>query len=99
MRVGRGVGDFSRLRRIEVDRERVRLALSLDFERPEDALRFASRSVLMRARSRDFGRSLPSFSLESSFLDALRLFDLDWRRLRRSPPLLEDEEDDELQIE
>lgn len=106
MRVGRGVGDFSRLRRIEFERLRLRslerFALSLDFERrSDDPLRLLpSRSELKRPRSRDFGRSFPSFSFESGFLAGLRLFlglfDLDWRRLRRSPPLLDDEDDEEL---
>lgn len=100
MRDGRGVGDFSRLRRIEFERLRLRslerLILSLDLERRSDDPRrlFPSRSALKR-RSRDFGRSFPSLSFES-FLTKLRLFDLDWRRLRRSPPLLDDDEDDEL---
>lgn len=85
MREGRGVGDFSRLRRVEFERERERLrsrderlTLSLDFERrSEDPRRLApSRSELKR-RSRDFGRSFPSFSFESSFLAALRLLDRD----------------------
>lgn len=105
MRVGRGVGDFSRLRRVDTERDRdrlrsrERLARSFDFERFEDPLRFApSRSVLKRALSRDLpSRSFPSFSFESSFLTALRLLDRDCRRLRRSPPLLDDEEDEELQ--
>jgi len=94
MRDGRGVGDFSRLLRIEFERLRLRslerLILSLDLERLSDDPRrlFPSRSVLKR-RSRDFGRSFPSLSFES-FLTKLRLFDLDWRRLRRSPPLLDD---------
>lgn len=84
MRVGRGVGDFSLLRRIELERERDRLwslgrlALSRDFERAEDPLRLgASRSVLKRALSRDLGRSFPSFSFESTFRALLRLLDLD----------------------
>lgn len=80
-----------------MDRERVRLTLSFDLDLPPDEpLRFASRSELKRPRSRDFGRSLPSFSLESTFLAGLRLFDLDWRRFRRSPPDDEEELDEEL---
>lgn len=84
MRVGRGVGDFSLLRRIELERERDRLwslgrlALSRDFERADDPLRLtASRSVLKRTLSRDLGRSFPSFSFESTFRALLRLLDLD----------------------
>lgn len=78
MRVGRGVGDFSRLRRFDMERERERLTLSFDLDLPPDEpLRFASRSELKRPRSRDFGLSLPSLSLESTFLAGLRLFDLD----------------------
>lgn len=99
MRDGRGVGDLSRFLRIEFERDRLlsleRLTLSFDFERrSEDPLRLLpSRSVLKRPRSRDLGRS---FSFESSFLAGLRLLDLDCRRLRLSPPLLEDEDDEEL---
>jgi len=101
MREGRGDGDFSRFLRIEFERERLRslerLTLSLDLvRRSTDPLRlFPSRSELRRL-SRDFGRSFPSFSLESSFRAALRLFDLDCRRLRRSPPLLDEDDDEEL---
>lgn len=81
MREGRGVGDFSRLRRVEFERDRElrsreRRTLSLDFERrSDDPRRFPSRSELKRAR--DFGRSLLSFSFESTFLPALRLFERD----------------------
>lgn len=80
MREGRGVGDFSRLRRVEFDRERELRSLerlSLDFERrtEDPPRRLPSRSELNRPR--DFGRSLPSFSFESSFLPALRLFERD----------------------
>jgi hypothetical protein len=106
MRLGfTGVAERSRLRRVEVERERdrererslERRALSFDLERRSDEpLRLFSRSVLGRPRSRDFWRSFPSFSFESSFLAALRLFERDWRRLRRSPPLLDDEDDEEL---
>lgn len=102
MREGRGVGDLSRLRRTEFDleretRSRLRRTLSFDFERrSEDPRRFPSRSELKRPRSRDFGRSLPSFSFESSFRPGLRLFERDGRRLRRSPPLLDEDDDDEL---
>ena len=84
MRDGRGVGDRSRLRRIELDREREprsreRRTLSLDLERRSDEpLRLApSRSELKRPRSRDFGRSLPSFSFESTLRAVLRLFERD----------------------
>lgn len=83
MRVERGVGDFSRFRRVEFERDRERLrslerlTLSFDFERRSEEPRrlFPSRSELKRPR--DFGRSFPSFSFESSFRAALRLLDLD----------------------
>lgn len=87
MRDGRGVGDLSRLRRVEFDleretRSRLRRTLSFDFERrSEDPRRFPS----------------PSFSFESTFRPGLRLLERDGRRLRRSPPLLDDEDDDELE--
>jgi hypothetical protein len=106
MRLGfTGVAERSRFRRIDVERERdrerdrslERRALSFDFEwRSDEPLRLPSRSVLGRPRSRDFWRSFPSFSLESSFLAGLRVLERDWRRLRRSPPLLDDEDDEEL---
>lgn len=84
MREERGVGERSRFRRAEPERDRERVrsrerrTLSFDFEwRSEDPRRLlASRSELKR-RSRDFGRSLPSFSFDSSFRAALRLFERD----------------------
>lgn len=77
MRVGRGVGDFSRLRRLEAERERERLTLSFDLDLPDEPRRLAASTELIRPRSRDFGLSLPSFSFESTFLAGLRLFERD----------------------
>lgn len=80
-----------------MERERERLTLSFDLDLPEEARRREASTELIRpTRSRDFGLSLPSFSLESTFLAGLRLFDRDWRRLRRSPPDEDDDEEEEL---
>jgi hypothetical protein len=90
------------LRRTEVDRERLRLKSST--KKLVCACRHNAfsvyllsglrllRSALWRPLSRDFG-----LSFESAFR-TLWLFDLEPLRLRRSPPLLDDDEDDELKL-
>lgn len=113
MRVGLGVSERSkRFLRDETDAERDReflferflaewLRLRLPPRPLDDALSLLSSRSLsplgFRALSRDFGRSLPSRSLDSP-IGAFRagLFEREARRLRRSPLL--DDDDDELRL-
>lgn len=106
MRTGRGVGERSRrFRRGDVDRERAR---SLDFSglRRRTSLSSFSRSALRRDERSLVAAAVDDLSLESLRVSVLRtellltLRDLDLRfTARRSLPLLDDDEELELELD
>lgn len=103
-RFRRGEPDFERLLELFFERSRersLRERLRLRrLPRGDPLSRSLSLSELCLALSRDFGLSFPSRSFEPPTA-AFRagLFERDEARLlRRSPPLLDDDEDDELKM-